>query len=437
MKDEHNNEMFDNQNEDTDSDISKDLNDEKQADSKDAKALSQSAFDAFMSSKPQPVVPSENKTPTEFKNKEKKKKSKKKKVKRTVFRIIGSIFVIALIFAVSIGIALTIISFATDMLGIKGTDIVVTIDIPAGSTTNDIAELLKENDIIKYPLFFKAFVKLNGSGGSFYYEEHDFKGSMSYQSIISELQSYKDRREVVDVMFKEGIRLVDAANILEEKGVCDADDFLEAFNTNTSIGGDSYNFNLSIDNEALKLFQMEGYLFPDTYTFYIGSTCREDFDNVSYTIDKIKKNYNNKMNALIERIEELDMSIDDVMTLASVIQAEAGNIEDMEKVSSVFWNRLNSDEFPMLQSDPTSKYVREVISEYTDNQEMMIAYDTYQGNGLPPGPICNPGLDAIKAALYPADTEYYFFCSNINTREFYYAKTNAQHEKNLVLAGLK
>ncbi|MFA5658600.1 MAG: endolytic transglycosylase MltG [Oscillospiraceae bacterium] len=401
------------------------------------KSLSQDAFEAFMSRKPQPPTqpPKEPSAPAV---KSKRRKKKKKNAKRTVLRVLGSIFVIVLIFAVSIGIAITIISFGSDMLGVKGNDTEVYIDIPEGASTDEIAALLKNNNIIEHELFFKAFVILNGSGGSFYPDEHKFTSSMSYQSIISELKTYIDKREVVEVMFKEGIRLVDAANLLEENGVCDADEFIKAFNADNSIGGEDYDFSSTIKFESLKLFQMEGYLFPDTYVFYKENTCPEGFDNVQYTIEKIKKNYNDKMSDLIERIEELDMPIDEVMTLASIIQAEAGNIDDMEMVSSVFWNRLNSDDFPKLQSDPTGNYVTEVIAIYSDaeNEEMNIAYDTYQGEGLPPGAICNPGLDAIKAALYPAESDYYFFCSNVETKEFYYAKTNAEHDYNLVLAGI-
>ena len=132
-------------------------------------------------------------------------------------------------------------------------------------------------------------------------------------------------------------------------------------------------------------------------------------------------------------------TLEETLTLASIVQAEAGDTANMKRVASVFYNRLNnSDDFPLLQSDPTSAYVRDVIipnSDYvTDN--MKTAYDTYKGAGLPPGPICNPGLDAIKAVLYPAETDYFYFCSNLETGEFYYAKTLEEHEANLVKAGL-
>ena len=113
---------------------------------------------------------------------------------------------------------------------------------------------------------------------------------------------------------------------------------------------------------------------------------------------------------------------------------------DMKRVASVFRNRLaDPDNYPLLQSDPTRKYVEEVIKPNIEfpSKEMFKAYNTYEGAGLPPGPICNPGLDAINAVLYPADTDYYYFCANVDTGEVYYARTNDEHEANLVLAGIK
>ena len=112
----------------------------------------------------------------------------------------------------------------------------------------------------------------------------------------------------------------------------------------------------------------------------------------------------------------------------------------MKLVASVFWNRLNnSSTYPMLQSDPTSKYVKNIIipNEKVENEQMYIAYDTYKGKGLPPGAICNPGIDAIEAVLYPSQTDYYYFCANVKTKKIYYAKTLAEHNRNLKLAGIK
>ena len=141
--------------------------------------------------------------------------------------------------------------------------------------------------------------------------------------------------------------------------------------------------------------------------------------------------------------------MDEVMILASMIQAEAANKEDMYVISSIFRNRLNTIESGgytiygeningTLGSDPTIYYP---YRQSTAPANFESTYDTYKIEGLPAGPDCNPGMDAIEAALYPAETNYYFFCHKAATEDSdavpYYAATNADHNYNMYLAGLK
>jgi UPF0755 protein len=200
---------------------------------------------------------------------------------------------------------------------------------------------------------------------------------------------------------------------------------------NTSAFG--FDFENNVKPSALKFYKMEGYCFPDTYRLYSD----EDIKSI---VKKIYRNFNDKFTPdIAQRMNDLGLSQDELITFASMVQSEAGKAGDMKRVASVFWNRLNNqDEYPLLQSDPTSNYVENVIMVNTDieSEQMFDAYNTYVGAGLPPGPICNPGLHAIDAVLYPADTDYYFFCSNLETGEFYYAETLSEHEENLVTAGL-
>ena len=129
----------------------------------------------------------------------------------------------------------------------------------------------------------------------------------------------------------------------------------------------------------------------------------------------------------------LGVSLDDIIILASIIQKEAAHDGDMPMISSVFWNRLRSTEFPKLQSDVTSLYVENVIKPHIelDNQAIYDAYDTYVCNGLPAGALCNPGLAAIEAALYPAESNYYYFYANVDTGETFFATTLEEHNANI------
>ncbi|MBR5872694.1 MAG: endolytic transglycosylase MltG, partial [Oscillospiraceae bacterium] len=179
----------------------------------------------------------------------------------------------------------------------------------------------------------------------------------------------------------------------------------------------------------------EGYLFPDTYEFYTNSSPRS-------VIAKFIDNFNNKITAeYYERMQELGMTLDELITLASIIQSEAAYMDDMEKVSSAFHNRLAPGSgLPYLQSDVTYFYYTENIEPFVDDEELsdkyLSAYYTYPNYkaGLPVGPICNPGLNAIKAALYPANTNYYYFVTDFDGN-FYYAATLSEHETNIIKAG--
>ena len=151
-------------------------------------------------------------------------------------------------------------------------------------------------------------------------------------------------------------------------------------------------------------------------------------------------NFESKIESVRAQIEQSGMSLHEVLTLASIIQAEAPDEENMALVSSVYHNRLNNAaEFPRLECDPTRNYANEVVADSAaaGSQQAADAYNPYVSEGLPPGPINNPGMAAINAALNPAESNYYFCCSNLKTRQFYYAETLAEHEQNLTRAHLR
>lgn len=345
-------------------------------------------------------------------------------------KLIFGMILTTLIIAVSIFSAVMILKVSKEILGVGKSKTEVVVDIPTNSGTAAIAKILYDQGVISDENLFRTFSKIKGSDGTFIAGIHKLNTSMSYSNIIEELQSDAiNEREVADVTFPEGITLLEAAKRLDDKGVCSADDFLNVFNNN--------NFGFDFEKDAvvskLKFYKMEGYLFPDTYRFYLD-------EDPMIVAKKIYKNFDSKITPdYYGRMEDLDMTLEETLTLASIVQAESANKSDMKNVASVFFNRLESpDTFPLLQSDPTTNYVEDIIIPNIEvpYQEMYDAYDTYKGPGLPPGPICNPGLDAINAVLYPAETDYYYFCSNLDTGEFFYAKTNEEHEANLVLAGL-
>lgn len=361
------------------------------------------------------------------KNVKNKRKSAKK---RRTMKLSAALIMTTLIFGISITLAVFILMLGKDFVGLGKSDAMTVFTVEQGDTTADIAQALYEQDIIEVPMLFRLISKLSGKDGLFQVGEHYLRPSMAYEAILEELTSgtidSAEEKETVSVMFQEGITLYAAAERLENFGVCSAEDFLYEFNAKTF----DYEFDRMINSANMKFYKKEGFLFPDTYTFYVNS----DPEVVCTTI---AHNFNSKFKPeYFARMGELGMTLDEVITLASIIQAEVGDPLEMKKVSAVFHNRLdNPVAFPLLQSDATTNYVNNIIKEYAAflSQDMCNAYDTYIGSGLPPGAINNPGLDAIIAALYPDDTDYYFFCSD-SEGTYYYAKTNAEHEANYAIA---
>ncbi|MCD7846836.1 MAG: endolytic transglycosylase MltG [Oscillospiraceae bacterium] len=361
-------------------------------------------------------------------NAEKPRKKKKKRKKRN-YTVYGGIVLATLVLCVSILISLFIIVVIRDVLGIESNDNEFTIYIEEGSSTWDIADQLYDEGIIQYKEVFVAFAKIMGADGNMYPGDLDVAYNMSYADIIDDLMEARESKETVTITFIEGITLYEAAQLLENNGVCDADEFIYTFNS-TVFG---YDYEQYVSSESLKLYKYEGFLFPDTYEFYVGDTAYNVAKKIRERTDEILTS------EVIARAEEIGYSLEDVVILASIVQKEAGSTDDMPAVASVFINRLNNPEqYPRLQSDATTAYIDNIITQVmtVSSQTMCDAYDTYTCLGLPVGAICNPGADAINAVLYADDTNYYYFCTDPETGIAYFASTYDEHIANCELLGI-
>ena len=237
----------------------------------------------------------------------------------------------------------------------------------------------------------------------------------------------------VTVTFPEGFTLVQIAEKLEESKVCSASEFIALTNNYEYIQTLGYTFTEGITNPEERAFCLEGYIFPDTYEFYKNESAeralRRFLDN---TERKLTAQYK-------QRAEDLGYTIDEIITLASIVQEESFTNESVKNVASVLHNRLKSPSFPKLQCDVTIHYINDYVtdSKYLTGNKSIFAekYNTYKCEGLPLGPITNPGIAAIEAALYPAETDYYYFVTDSDWN-YYYASTYAQHKVNCNKVGL-
>lgn len=232
----------------------------------------------------------------------------------------------------------------------------------------------------------------------------------------------------VRVMFPEGSTAVQIAQLLEKNGVCPAEDFLAAANDREIAA--KYGFD--IPDPENRSFLLEGYLFPDTYDFYRG-------ESAETAIGRFLKNTASKYDGeFIARCGEKGFTLDEILSLASVIQEEAGDPAEMGKVSSVLNNRLESKRFPKLQCDVTVFYLNEYVKPYVSEErfeELKELYNTYICSGLPEGPITNSGIDAVYAALDPDETDWFFFVTDADG-VYHYAETWEEHVANCREAGI-
>lgn len=322
-------------------------------------------------------------------------------------------------------IAVMFLRVFNDVLAFITENRAVTITIDADDTVDDVAGKLKDAGLIKYDWLFSYVAKFEGSTGPYQEGEHTLNDNMNYMQLLSEIEVQPVARETVWVTFTEGMTVDQMADLLEENGVCDADNFREEVMSGADYG---YDFEQEMSTSSDIYYPLEGYLFPDTYEFYTNET-------PANVITRMLQNFQNKIDTVQDQMAEMGLTQHQTITLASIIQSEAsGDPANMALVSSVYWNRLNDPEnFPMLQSDPTRNYANSTIlmtGQSSTYQQKAAAYDTYQCTGLPAGPICNPGMDAILAALSPETTAYYYFISD-SDGNFYFAETLEQHEANI------
>jgi UPF0755 protein len=299
--------------------------------------------------------------------------------------------------------------------------------IPKGANTAQIAELLKKEGFISNVGIYKLFSKLNGYDGRYQSGIHIVSKSLSLDEMMRVLTSNPESKKVTIPEGKTFLQIVDI--LYDNKVISSKEDFIKAANTGTY----DYAFLKGLGERDNKL---EGYLFPDTYQFEMNTSSEEI---ISMMLDNFDKKFKSSYK---ERVTKLKgMTEDKIIILASIIEREAKTPDDRDKISGVFYNRLNSKDKTLrkLQSCATIQYIllktTGSVKEKLYNKDLAIddRYNTYMYEGLPPGPICCPGEEAIKAALYPDDNKYLYFVAQSDGTHLF-SETFSEH-KDARLAG--
>lgn len=325
---------------------------------------------------------------------------------------LGAVVWVFVVLVVSIGLAVTAIFAVSDIFGIgkSGTS---DVNIEQGSSTEVIAESLKESGAIRFPILFRLYSKIKHTDSSYQYGLYSINNEGGYDGIIDQLQKEGAKAETVEVRIPEMSTLKKIGEILEENGICTVSDF------NSLVKSGSFDFDFIGDIPVEKVvFRFEGYLAPDTFQFYASDDSKAGAElAIRRMLGRTDEIWTQEYR---QKAAEMGYSLHEIMTMASIIELEAGgaSAEDKSKVAAVFYNRLKWNDAKLLGSSPTIGY-----AELYNNSN----YDTYKTEGLPPGPLCAPSVNSIKAALYPTENfDYYYFVTDASGT-FHYNRTLSEH----------
>lgn len=382
-----------------------------------------------ISSNSQPVKPE----PAKTEKPKAKQTSNKKGIKKHALAVMFAAIIIFTTAFSALGI-----SCINDILAIGRESETITVNIPEDATTDEVIEILADNGVIKQEFFCKLyyqaitwFKNLNKDGEPpepvYKSGPHYVDRGMGLEGCLLTIRGIVKENDTVTLVFPEGWTIYQIVDKLDEFNVCDREELL------TALASTEFDFDYidSIPYNANRTFTLEGYIFPDTYEFYEDSDANTVIRKFLESSDTI---WTDEMQA---RADELGMTRDEIIIIASIIQREAANKEQMSMISAVLHNRLNnSATYPTLECDSTVNYIEFFVgpmSGMSESDYYIYAHDynTYSSEGLPPGPICNPGEDAIMAALYPSEAyDDYFFFRHDKYGKIYMARTDAEHSAN-------
>lgn len=386
---------------------------------------------------------------------------------------------VAFVLVVSISLSYMIIVAGNDIFALKKGDLKeAKVSIPAGLSATEIAEILKDDGIINSKLTFEYYsefkdfkkkksaedkekktVTVEASESTFttlvnkvlsygfgfldylkqdtefVYNPGDYflDNSMSYDAIISEITEIKKDRRIIKITIPEGFTTDEIIALFAENGLeATKEEYIDAIN-NYDYDYEFVKQLTEVGYSKERTYRLDGYLFPDTYEFY------NDESAVSI-IDKMLSNFNNKFDtSYFDRAAKLGYTVDEIVNLAAIIEKEAKLPAEQLIISSVFHNRLSTGNPDKLESCATVQYAYQTA--YGERKSRILdadtridhPYNTYIHRGLPPGPICNPGLNAIIAALYPETTNYKYFVAKADGSSLF-AETYEEHLANKALA---
>ena len=314
--------------------------------------------------------------------------------------------------------------WACDLLGLNKEFASTVITIAEDTDFNEVVDQLEEEGLIQYKFLFKLYAAFSHAADKIVPGKYELTTEMDYHAIVSSMGSSSTTRQEVDITIKEGLTIDQVFDLLADRGVTSVEK-LEDMAANWD-----YAFDWLKGIPLGDYHRLEGYLFPDTYKFEMG-------ENPKYVINKMLVNFDAKMDQYMSQYtgEEAQYSLHDIVTIASMIEKETDGTSNEERndyrsIASVIYNRLEHPEAETvgyLQIDATLVYLNGGKVPTLADREIDSPYNTYLYQGLPAGPISNPGMTSLLAAMNPASTNYYFYVLNPETNQHEYSRTYAEH----------
>ena len=334
--------------------------------------------------------------------------------------LVSTLIWIAIVVTTGISLGRLLWICATDVLAFGRTDRAVTITINAEDDIETIADKLYNSGLIEYKQLFLFYADLSKAEQKISAGTFDLNTLFDYKALVSGMSATSSYRDTVKVTIPEGYSCAQIFALLEEKGVCSAAE-LKTYQVQSD-----YWFLEGSKEDAE--YPLEGFLYPDTYEFYINDNAKSVFRRFLARFDDIFTEELKGHIATLNNSRGTNYDLYDIMIIASMIEKESAGSSENYDISSVIHNRLsNPSRFPYLNIDATIIYAQGGESETIDTS-LNSPYNTYLYKGLPPTPICNPSLLSIQAALAPADTKYYYYALDNSLGMHHFSNTKAEHD---------
>ena len=329
------------------------------------------------------------------------------------------------IFVIGVSVILATVGWvwANDILALNKPEKTVIVEITEEDSLGDVINRLKDEGLIEYKLLFRLFTAVTGNSDNIAPGSYELNTDMDYRAILTNIGPRSPSRQQITVTIPEGYNIDQIFALLDESNVSTVEKLQE------TAANHDYAFSFLKELPLGDYHRLEGYLFPDTYEFYIGQ-------DPLYVINKMLVNFDAKLtDELRAAITDGGHTMHEIITIASMIEKETDS-QDQQRIASVIYNRLSSNVTSgYLQIDATLVYINGGETPTDADRSIDSPYNTYLYKGLPAGPISNPGMVSIYAAINPEKTGYYYYVLNPETKRHDFSKTYSEHQQKVARYG--